>query len=87
MHVRPPCFDNGMIAKIKKMLLDVIEKDRFAVMTLCTSDLNPLKTKLVWGLPGPGGGGGWAHCTPSRIVYICRPIAVKFGTDVKQVTI
>ena len=45
--------------------------------------LNPIKPKLFWGLPGPGG----AHCAPLQNFYIFRPIAMKFGTDVKQVMI
>ena len=42
---------------------------------------NHIKPKLFWGLPGPRGGGG-AHCAPLHNIYIFRPIAMKFGTDV-----
>ena len=48
--------------------------------------LNPIKPKLYWGLPGPRGGGG-AHCAPLHNFYIFWLIAMKFGTDVKQVMI
>ena len=33
------------------------------------------------------GGGGGGHCAPSRISIFFWPIAMKFGTDLKQVMI